>query len=203
MERPVSDEALWIRQAQHGDDRAFGHLVERYQKPVYNLCYRMLGEADAADDAAQETFLRAYQHLQRFDSQRSFSTWLLSIAAHYCIDCLRRQRLPMFSIDESPEEDSFPRELADPHDLNPEQEAERRQEQELLRRLIQALDPTDRAAIVLRYWHEASEAEIAEMLGLTVSAVKSRLHRARLTLARRWQELTPSPALGERIAYES
>jgi RNA polymerase sigma-70 factor (ECF subfamily) len=99
----VTDEKTWIIQAQHGNDDAFTNLVETYQKPVYNLCYRMLGESEAAEDAAQETFLKAYQNLSRYDRERSFATWLLSIAAHYCIDRLRRRRFPSVSIDENEE----------------------------------------------------------------------------------------------------
>ena len=76
----------WIEKARNGDDEAFAMLVTTYQNPVYNLCYRMLGESNAAEDAAQETFWRAYQNLKHYDLDRSFITWLLSIAAHYCID---------------------------------------------------------------------------------------------------------------------
>ena len=86
----MNDELAWVIQAQQGNDEAFTRLVEEYQTHVYNLCYRMLGEPEAAEDAAQETFLRAYQNLRRYDQTRSFATWLLSIGAHYCIDRLRR-----------------------------------------------------------------------------------------------------------------
>ncbi len=99
----MTDEMTWIDQARHGDDEGFTKLVETYQKPVYNLCYRMLGEAEAAEDAAQETFLKVYQNLARYDRSRSFATWLLSIAAHHCIDRLRRRRFPSVSIDEHEE----------------------------------------------------------------------------------------------------
>ena len=99
----MTDEMTWINQARQGDDEAFTNLVETYQKPVYNLCYRMLGEAEAAEDAAQETFLKVYQNLARYDRTRSFATWLLSIAAHHCIDRLRRRRFPSVSIDENEE----------------------------------------------------------------------------------------------------
>src|SRR5258708_24687982 len=96
---------VWVIQAQHGSDEAFTRLVEAYQVHVYNLCYRMLGEPEAAEDAAQETFLRAYQHLHRYDQTRPFGTWLLSIAAHYCIDRLRRRRFSMVSMDADDKED--------------------------------------------------------------------------------------------------
>ena len=69
----MTDESTWITQAQQGNEEAFTNLVEAYQKPVYNLCYRMLGEAEAAEDAAQETFLKVYQNLARYDRERSFA----------------------------------------------------------------------------------------------------------------------------------
>src|SRR5512137_751915 len=101
---PATIESTWVELARRGNESAFTCLVEAYQKPVYNLCYRMLGEPEAAEDAAQETFLKAYQHLARYDPQRSFATWLLSIAAHYCIDQIRRKRFPAFSIDDTEED---------------------------------------------------------------------------------------------------
>lgn len=197
----MNDEQAWVFQAQHGDDQAFTQLVEAYQKPVYNLCYRMLGEPDAAEDAAQETFLRAFQHLARYDSKRPFATWLLSIAAHYCIDRLRRRKFPTFSIDEE-DEDEPAFEIPDADAPNPERESVRREEKDKLHKILASLDETDRAAIVMRYWHDASEVEIAESLGLTVSAVKSRLHRARLALGKRWEE-SSLQSLPQRRPHES
>ena len=94
----------WLQAAIQGNDEAFTQLVETYQKPVYNLCYRMLGDPLEAEDAAQESFWRAYQALKRYDPQRSFITWLLSIAAHYCIDQQRRKRLPVVPVEILPEE---------------------------------------------------------------------------------------------------
>jgi RNA polymerase sigma-70 factor (ECF subfamily) len=181
----VTEELAWIVQAQQGDDEAFTLLVETYQKPVYNLCYRMLGEPESAEDAAQETFLKAYQNLARYDRERPFATWLLSIAAHHCIDRLRRRRFTTFSIDEDEEGQT---DLPDYHAPDPETETSKRQERERLQGLLQSLDPIDRAAVVMRYWNDASEVEIAVALKLTVPAVKSRLHRARRALADLWEE---------------
>jgi len=180
----VTDVPAWIIQAQHGDDEAFTNLVEAFQTPVYNLCYRMLGEAAAAEDAAQETFLKVYQNLGRYDRERSFPTWLLSIAAHHCIDKLRRRRFTSISIDKDEEGQT---ELPDRSAPDPETETERKQEKDRLHCLLQSLDPTDRAAVVMRYWNDCSEEEIARTLHLTVPAVKSRLHRARRALASLWQ----------------
>jgi RNA polymerase sigma-70 factor (ECF subfamily) len=196
----VTEEMDWINQSRQGNDEAFTHIVEVYQTPVYNLCYRMLGEVEAAEDAAQESFLRAYQNIHRYDPNRSFATWLLSISAHYCIDRLRRRRFSTVSIDDDDEE--HPMELPDQSAVNPEAETARREEQEQLQKVLLSLNSIDRAAIVMRYWYDFSEVEIAESLSLTVSAVKSRLHRARRELAKHWQEEQPHSQL-ERSPHES
>lgn len=174
------DETTWIFQAQKGNSQAFGSLVELYQRPVYNLCYRMLGNAEDAEDAAQETFFRAYKSLKRYDQTRSFSTWLLSIAAHYCIDQIRRRRFQVVSVEDLPYQD-IP-------DSEPgiESSFTRKEERQRIRAVLDALEPIDRAAVVMYYWYDFSYDEIAEALSLTNSAVKSRLHRARRTMALQW-----------------
>jgi len=183
----VDEELAWVLQAQQGSQDTFTQIVEKYQTPVYNLCYRMLGEPEAAEDAAQETFLRVYQHLHRYDQKRPFATWLLSIAAHYCIDRLRKRKFAIISIDSEDDEGSVI-EFPDLESPDPERESVKREDREQVHALLQSLDGTDRAAVVMRYWYDFSEIEIAESLRLTVSAVKSRLHRARRSLAGRWQE---------------
>ncbi len=171
-------EQEWIEKALHGDEESFTMLVNTYQTPVYNLCYRMLGESTAAEDAAQETFWRAYQNLKRYDLQRSFVTWLLSIAAHYCIDQQRKRRIAIFELDEYPDLD-----FADPSIPTPEILTIKNDEDQILHSMINKLSPPDRAAVILKYWYGCSEEEISQMLSLTISAVKSRLHRARRQLA--------------------
>ena len=197
----MNDELTWVLQAQQGSDEAFTKLVEEHQTHVYNLCYRMLGEPEAAEDAAQESFLRAYQNLHRYDQSRPFPTWLLSIAAHYCIDRLRRRKLSVFSIDEE-NDDGSTFEIADPASPDPEADSVKHEERDRLHNMLKDLDETDRAAIIMRYWYDYSEIEIAESLRLTVSAVKSRLHRARRSLAGMWEEHTPRTR-PERRPHES
>ena len=172
--------------AVQGDSTAFAHLVETYQRPVYNLCYRMLGNAEDAEDAAQETLLRAYKSLRRFDRSRSFATWLLSIAAHYCIDQLRRKDLVVTSIDDLV--------VPDVPEIAPDMDTRlvHKHEQQRVRALLEALEPIDRAAVVMYYWYDYSYDEICQELGLTMSAVKSRLHRARKAMAVRWNEMETS-----------
>jgi RNA polymerase sigma-70 factor (ECF subfamily) len=157
----------------------------------------MLGDPIDAEDAAQETFWRAYQNLHKYDPARSFPTWLLSIAAHFCIDQQRKRRIPILSVELLPEEDA-----PDPAP-NPEKVVGEMEETSQMRRLLNYLGPQDRAAVVLRYWYDFSEDEIARTLNLTVSAVKSRLHRARKELALNWQEEQARVALPERRKHES
>lgn len=180
------DEAECLKLAQAGDQDAFTQIVETYQKPVFNMCYRMLGTPQAAEDAAQETFWRAYKNIKRFDPGRPFATWLLSIAAHYCIDQQRRKHLPALDLDEIIEfsvEDPAP---------NPEKQALDSEFSEDIQRQLAELSESDRAVLVLRYWHELSEEEISDTLSITKSAVKSRLHRARQHLAEQWTEFQES-----------
>ncbi len=175
----MTNETEWIRLAREGDQAAFGRLVTAYQAPVYNLAYRMLGNAAEAEEAAQEAFLRAYTHLRSYDLQRPFRSWLLSITSHYCIDRLRRRRITWLPLED---EIAAPARLAS-DSPNPEAVTVQREQEERIQQLLEALSPTDRAAITLRYWYEYSYEEIAEGLDLTMSAVKSRLYRARRALA--------------------
>lgn len=188
---PVNiDQTKWLHLAQQGDAEAFAMLVKAYQVPVYNLCYRMLGEAGEAEDAAQETFMRAYRGLSHYDAERSFATWLLSIASHYCIDHARRRRilpLPMETLLPSQQQaDAAP---------GPEDVLSLRERREQVSEMVRNLNPHRRAAVLLRYWYDLSYEEISQVLSLSVSAVKSQLHRARRELAQSWLELEGRQAL--------
>ena len=172
-EAPIQEKA-WALAAQKGDNAAFMNIVDAYQRPVYNLCYRMLGDAGQAEDAAQETFLRVYTKLGTYRHDRKFSSWLLAIASHYCIDQLRRQRYQMVSWDDLPPWRWLPTTEPEPEDVVLANE-----KQDTLRAILESLPPDYRASIILRYWHDLSYEEIAETLETSVSAVKSRLFRAR------------------------
>jgi len=187
-------EADWILQAQQGNVSAFTSLVEAYQRPVYNLCYRMLANAQDAEDAAQETFLRAFRAIHKYDNQRSFSTWILSIASHHCIDQIRRHKFNI-SLDELPSPD-----ISD-GDMGIETRLSRKEEQEKVGKLLKVLEPTDRAVVIIYYWNDMSLKDIGLALNLTESAVKSRLHRARRTMAQKYLEQAgPQPVLAKRMA---
>lgn len=183
----MEHERIWVDQARAGDQAAFARLVAAYQGPVYNLAYRMLGNPGDAEDAAQETFLRAYDRLGTYAPDRKFSSWILSITSHLCIDQLRRRRVNLESLDEMPAWRDLPSPTEEPEDAALASEQER-----ALRRALASLPPAYRLPVILRYWHELSYEEIAQATESTVSAVKSRLHRARLMLAERVEQGEPA-----------
>lgn len=162
-----------------GDEDSFAEIVYTFQDSVYNLCYRMLSDRAEAEDATQEAFLRAYLNLHRYDQNRSFKTWLLTIASNHCIDRIRKRRMQFTSIDEP-----TPATLAlSSDDPLPEQVTLANERSEEVQALLDELQPDYRAAVVLRYWYDYSYAEIAGMMDTTESAIKSRLFRARQMLA--------------------
>ena len=168
-----------ITAAGRGNAAAFTRLVEAYQRPVYNLAYRMLGNAGEAEEAAQETFLRVYTQIGTYQAGRKFSSWLLSIASHHCIDVLRRRRLTWLSI----EDEEAPAEMLTSDAPGPEDTMLQNEQETTVRKMLATLPPDYRLPVVLRYWHELSYEEIAEATHSTVSAVKSKLFRARAMLA--------------------
>ena len=174
------DEQAWLEQARKGDKVAFGQLVEAYQTPVYNLAYRMLNNSGEAEEAAQEAFIRAFTRLESYNPAHKFSTWLLSITSNYCIDQLRKRRALLLSIDEP-----LPPHPALHSDGNkgPEAQMMNNEQQEMVQTLLTELPDDYRQAVVLRYWNELSYEEIAEIMETSVSAIKSRLFRARRQLA--------------------
>jgi len=186
----VEQEYLWLNQAKAGDRAAFARLVSAYQGPVYNLCYRMLGNPAEAEDATQETFLRVYTKMNTYQPDRKLSSWVLAIASHHCIDRLRRHRGDTWSLDADPMAEAVPATA-----LGPEETALRREAQDEIQRAVDQLEPSYRVPLILRYWLGLSYVEIAEILGLTVQAVKSRLHRARLQMTAIVAPATIAPAI--------
>lgn len=189
------DEPLWLEQAKTGNKDAFGRLIEAYQGPVFNLAYRMLNNADEAEQAAQEAFIRAWTRLDSYNSQHKFSTWLLSITSNYCIDLIRKRRKQLLSIDGPlPPHPALISEQA----KGPEAQAVQGEEQELVQLLLASLPEEYREAVVLRYWYDMSYDEIAEVMMTSVSAIKSRLFRARRQLADTGIDMGLVPAAEER-----
>ncbi len=180
----------WLDRARAGEQAAFGLLIETYQRPVFALTYRMLGDATEAEDAAQETFLRAYSRLEQYDPKRKFSTWLFSIANYHCIDRLRKRRVQFVGLDESPVVFTLQSDSA-----GPEQETLAAEQAEEMQALVSQLEPDYRTPLVLRYWNDCTYQEIADVMDISVPAVKSRLFRARKKLASLYEAAQqPHPA---------
>lgn len=183
----TDEETLWIERARKGDKKAFSHLVEAYQRPVYSITYRMLGNPEEAEDAAQEAFLRAYTNLHKYDPKRKFSTWIFSIANHHCIDRLRKRRVTWISIDDNPVLGNMAG-----NSPQPEHQALGQEERDAVQFVLDQLDPNYRTPLVLRYWEECSYEEIAEIMEISIPAVKSRLFRARQQVAELYRAQEPA-----------
>ncbi|MGB1251579.1 MAG: RNA polymerase sigma factor [Candidatus Promineifilaceae bacterium] len=191
-----SEEKLWLEQARKGNKQAFGKLINAYQGPVYNLAYRMLNNSREAEEAAQEAFIRVYTRIDSYNPKHKFSTWVLSIASNYCIDLIRKRRAILLSIDEPLP--SHPA-LMSEKESGPESKALSAEREIQVQDLLQSLPEDYRQAVVLRYWYEYSYDEIAEVMQTSVSAIKSRLFRARRLLAKTGIEMgmsSPRAAVG-------
>jgi len=177
------DEHLLVAAAKNGNDASFEELVNRYEGKILRLTRNITGNREDAEDAMQEAFLKAYAHLEGFQGDSRFYTWLVRIAANEALMRLRRRRPGQFSIDQPSQGDSdlMPRELEDWRP-NPEREYAYAEMQQILGDAMEKLEDEYRIVLVLRDLEELSTQETAEALGMSVSAVKSRLLRARLKL---------------------
>jgi len=178
------DEAILVAQSREGDTRAFGELVRRYEGKIFRLAQHVTQNREDAEDVLQETFLKAYEHLDQFQGNSKFYTWIVRIAVNQALMKLRRRKTDKsVSLDESIDtgEDTIVREIA-AWDEDPEQRFSREELGEILDKAIQSLEPPYRSVFVLRDIEELSTEETAEALDLSVPAVKSRLLRARLQL---------------------
>jgi len=166
-----------------GDNRGFDELVRRYQDRVYRLCTKILRQDDDAAEALQDAFLSAYRGLQRFKSESTFSTWLYRIATNASLMKLRRRRAGHVSFEQSQSTEPNAEPLAIP-DLStqPLEKILDDETRDVLAKEVDLLPPSEKEVFVLRDIMEQSNADVAQELGLTVAAVKSRLHRARLHL---------------------
>ena len=183
-------EREYLLKAQKGDQQAFAFIVQSYQRPVYNLCYRMLGNQQEAEDATQETFIRAYTHLDSYNPNRKFLNWVLTIASNHCVDRLRKRRINWSSLEDDPYVEKIPM----PEAIDPHRSAERKETADQIQRWIDQLSPDYRTPVILLYWYGYSYEEIAATMGVSVSAIKSRLHRARKQIAQMIaQAETPPP----------
>src|SRR5438270_588174 len=182
-----TDESVLVAQAREGDTTAFGELVRRYEGKIFRLAQHITQNREDAEDVLQETFLKAYEHLDQFQGNSKFYTWIVRIAVNQALMKLRRRKTDKsVSIDENIDtgEDTIVREIAAWVE-DPEQRFSREELGEILESAIQSLEPPYRSVFVLRDIEDLSTEETAEALGLSAPAVKSRLLRARLQLRER------------------
>jgi RNA polymerase sigma-70 factor, ECF subfamily len=183
----VTDEMGLVHAAKGGDLEAFSQLVNRYDRNIFRIAQHITHNEEDAQDVVQDAFLKAYQNLEQFQENSKFYTWLVRIAVNEALMKLRKRRTDRtVSLDEDveTEEGSMPREVAD-WSPNPEQLYGQSELGDILKKTVQGLPPGFRTVFVLRDVEGLSTEETAEMLNLSVPAVKSRLLRARLQLRER------------------
>ena len=167
----LSDSIL-VRNTLHGDTQAYGELVHRYQAPVFNVCYRLLGEQREAEDLTQEVFIRAYQRLQSFDLLRPFGPWIRRVAANLCYNHMQKNQPLLLPIQDE-------QDYEDEGHHTPESVIEMNEKNKVIRQAMSKLPPEYRIALELRHFHELSYEEIAKELNLPLNTVRSHLFRAR------------------------
>src|SRR6266702_1771303 len=180
----IKDDSGLVTEAKAGSYPAFEELVNRYEKKIYRLGLNITGSPEDAEDVLQETFLKAFQHLAEFREDARFYTWLVRIGVNEGLMKLRRRRADKtVAMEDQVDEEGvvMPREFTD-WKPNPEQQVAQSELASILSNAAQSLAPTFRTVFFLRDVEGLSTAETAEMLGLTESAVKARLFRARLQL---------------------
>ena len=178
------DEATLVERAKSGETAAFTELVRRYDKKIFRMAKQITQSDEDAEDVLQEALFKAYQHLNDFQGNSKFYTWLVRIAVNEALMKLRKRKSDKtVSLDEEIDtgEETVTREIA-VWDGDPEQRYSQEEMRVILDDAIQSLKPSFRTVFVLRDVEELSTEETADTLGLSIPAVKSRLLRARLEL---------------------
>lgn len=188
--QPDPDAALMLRVKQ-GDGLAFAQLVDKYKQPVMNLAYRMIHDAIEAEDLAQNVFVQVHKSAQRYQASSKFSTWLFTIARNLCLNEIRRRgRHPAESLDAPhPQfEDQPLHQVEDSKSFGPPESLLHGELEEKIEWALAQLPETQRTAILLCRQEELSYEDIAQVMGCSLSAAKSLIHRGRETLK---QKLKP------------
>jgi len=179
------EDAALVKRAQGGDKNAFGELVKRHERKVYALAFRFMRNKEDAADVMQETFLQAYKKILSFEGKSAFSTWLYRIAVNFCLMKKRKKTLKYVSVDKPVEsasgEEDIKRELVD-WTTDPMALADKKEVRIKIENALSELPDEYREIVVLRDMDGFSNDEVADMLKISLSAVKSRLHRGRMYL---------------------
>ena len=184
-------DSVAVARAKSGDGDAYRTLVDRHSRSVFRLAYRMTGNEQDAEDVVQETFMRAFKQLNRYEARSSFSTWLYRIAANYSLDLVRkRKRHGEVSMTESPSSDDAPEVRALPSGApGPDRIFYGGRVQECVSSTLRELSQQERTAFVLRHFEGQSIEEISAVLGLSGNAAKHSIFRAVQKLRRALEPL--------------
>jgi RNA polymerase sigma-70 factor (ECF subfamily) len=182
IEKKVTDDFALIRAIQAGDHKAFESLVRRYQHQVANLIYITMGSRDDVDDIAQDVFIRVFQSLPRFKYDASFFSWLYRITKNLCIDEIRKRKVRRVLSLDFLTEDSLEKNLKNKDHEIASDSTMTEEKIQIIQSALQRLKPEHREVLVLREYKDFSYDEIADTLGLSIEAVKSRIFRARMEL---------------------
>ena len=184
-EKATHDYKLIRLALDHGNQKAYAELLDRYRDSVYFMLLKMINNKDDADDLTIEAFGKAFKRLDQYTPTYAFSTWLFKIASNNCIDFIRKKKMITFSIDKSFENDEGGKMTIDikASTLNPEEDLVKKQKVKLMHDIVDKLKPRYRVLVELRYFEELSYEEISVKLDLPIGTVKAQLFRAREFLA--------------------
>jgi RNA polymerase sigma-70 factor (ECF subfamily) len=173
--------------ARNGSEKAFRELLDRYQRPVFSLVYRMVRDRERAEDLAQETFIKVFNHLERYDPKYKFSSWIFKIASNLAIDQLRKKEPETVSLEGSrhastAEQQEATRIQIESRDENPEESLEAKELGAGIEHAVGQLRPEYRTAIILRHVEGRPYEEIAQIMDVPLGTVKTYIRRARLEL---------------------
>ena len=170
----MEEEQRWIQEVLSGNKQAYTHIINKYKNPLYATILRMAKNPQDAQDLVQESLIKVYQQLGKYDGKGSFSSWLYRVSINHCLDEFRKKRYKMKQVELNEDTGATPN--------HPEVIFLKKEKQRLLERLIETLPEDERMIILLRYANELSYSEICELAELPVSTIRNKLHRAKKKL---------------------
>ena len=189
---PETTDNKLIQDFLKGKTKAFDKLVVKYQDVIFNLCYRMLGDYDEANDCAQKTFIKVYKNVKKFEQKSAFSTWIYRIAVNTCKNVLSssnyKRKMKMIHIDKPINEDGKMLEISD-RSFNPDRIFEKNEKQRKIQEAINKLPHKQKILVILREIEGKSYEEISNITGMKLGTVKSKLSRGRINLRDKLKEV--------------